>query len=464
MTTGAQPTVKEQPVPPRLKPAYPGKNLVALIRAPIPFLGEAARHGDVVRVSDGGQDTYLINNPEYIRDILVINHRNFHKSPVLRRMGSLLGQGLLTSEDELHLRQRRLIQPAFHRQRIAEYARIMTDYTEKTGARWQDGQIYDIHEEMMRLTMVIVGHALFGTNVESEASEIGEAITTLLAGSRRLLLPFWEKIQHWPIAGNRRIYAAGEVLDAKIREMIAERRKMEQGQSPASGQALSLQHDLLDMLLRARDDAGDGKGMSDELVRDEVITLFIAGHETTSNALTWTWYLLSQHPEVETRLHAELESVLGRRTPTADDFEKLEYTRRVLSESMRLYPPAWTISRQALEEYPVGPYVLPKGSVVLMSQWVMHHDARYYPDPFRFDPERWTPEAVAARPRYAYFPFGGGPRLCVGEPFAWMEGVLVLAMLAQRWQLRLDPTQRVGLLPQVTLRPKYGMRMRVEKR
>jgi cytochrome P450 len=409
-----------------------------------------------VRVSDGGQETYLVNHPDYIREILVTNHRNFHKSPVLRRMGALLGQGLLTSEDELHLRQRRLIQPAFHRQRVAEYARIMTGYTQAGADRWQPGQTVDIHEEMMRLTMVIVGHALFGTDVEKEAGEIGEAITILLGGSRRLLLPFWEKIQTWPIAGNRRIFEAGQLLDSKIREMIAERRA-----ALERGDEATLQHDLLDMLLLARDEAGDGQGMSDELLRDEVITLFIAGHETTANALTWTWYLLSQHPEVETRLRAEWNQVLGGRTPAAADAEKLEYTRRVLSEAMRLYPPAWTISRQALDDYQIGPYPMAKGSVALMSQWVMHHDPRYYPDPLRFDPERWLPDAVAARPKYAYFPFGGGPRMCVGEPFAWMEGILVLAALGQRWSMRLDPAQRVELLPQVTLRPKYGMRMQL---
>ncbi len=220
----------------------------------------------------------------------------------------------------------------------------------------------------------------------------------------------------------------------------------------------------MDMLLQARDVEGDGRGMSDQQIRDEVLTLFLAGHETTANALTWTWYLLSQNPEAEAKLHKELVQVLGGRVPTVEDVERLPYTRQVLSESMRLFPPAWIIGREAQADYPVGGYVLPAGSTILMSQWVMHHDARFYPDPLRFDPGRWTPEAAAARPKFAYFPFGGGPRVCIGEPFAWMEGILILATLAQQWQMRLDPRQVIALLPQVTLRPKYGMKMRLQKR
>lgn len=450
---------KPQVHPPGPKPAYPGQHLMAMIRSPLDLLARAAQYGDVVRLDMTGADSYLINNPEYIRDVLVTNHRLFHKSPVMRRMTALLGQGLLSSEDELHLRQRRLIQPAFHRQRIAEYARIMTGFAAQTGDRWKAGETIDVHEEMMRLTMVIVGQALFGTNVEGESAEIGEAITTLLRGSRRLLLPFWEQIQALPLPSNRRINEAGLLIDRKIREMIAERRALD-----ARGGAPELHHDLLEMLITARDEQGDGQGMTDQLVRDEALTLFIAGHETTANALTWTWYLLSQDPQAEQKLHAELETVLGGRVPTVEDFERLTYTRRVLSEAMRLYPPAWLISRQALAEYQMGDFTLPKGAVLLFSQWVTHHDARFYPDPYRFDPDRWTPEAVAARPKFAYFPFGGGPRLCIGEPFAWMEGVLVLALLGQRWRLRHAPGHRVEPLPQVTLRPRYGMQMIVDKR
>ena len=444
--------------PPGPRQTFPGQHLIEMMRKPLPLVTRAAQYGDVSYLHLGAKGGYLINRPEYIQGILVNNHRLFIKSAVLQRMRDFLGEGLLTSEGELHLRQRRLIQPAFHRQKIAAYGKIMTDNALLTSERWQDGETRDIHKEMMRLTMLVVGEALFGANVEGEAAEIGTAITTLLENSRRLMLPFYQQYQRLPLPGNRAANEAGLFIDQRIRQMINARRKAQNnGADEPPG-------DLMDMLLRARDVQGDGKGMSDELVRDEVMTLFLAGHETTANALTWTWYLLSQNPEVEARLHAELEQVLGGRLPTAEDSERLPYTRKVLSEAMRLYPPAWIIGRQALEDYAIDDLVIPAGATVLMSQWVMHHDQRFFPDPNRFDPERWTPEAMAARPRFSYFPFGGGPRLCIGEPFAWMEGALLLAALAQRWQLRLDPNQRIGLLPQITLRPKYGMRMVLTKR
>jgi cytochrome P450 len=218
------------------------------------------------------------------------------------------------------------------------------------------------------------------------------------------------------------------------------------------------------MLLLAQDVEGDGSGMTDAQLRDEAMTLFVAGHETTANALTWTWYLLSQHPDVEAKLQSELDSVLNNRLPTADDFARLSYTEMVLAEAMRLYPPAWTLGRRVLNDYPVGAYLIPANSIVLMSQWVMHHDSRFYPEPFRFEPERWRPEQRESRPKFSYFPFGGGPRVCIGEQFAWMEGVLVIATIAQRWTLRLSPSQRVETKPMITLRPKYGMKMVLSER
>ncbi len=441
--------------PPGPRSIVPGQQMVRMMRNPIDLLMDAAQYGDVVRLQIG-PNIYLANHPDIIRDILVTNQRMFVKSSLLRRMRALLGNGLLTSEGQLHLRQRRLIQPAFHRQRIAGYAKIITDTAQRSSERWKTGEVRNIHAEMMHLTMIIAGQAFFGANVESEAEEIGQAITTLMRGSRRLRLPFYQQMMRLPLPSNRRILEAGERLDALIQTMIAERRAaIQRGE-------IGKYNDLMDMLLQARDDLGDGQGMSDALVRDEVLTLFLAGHETTANALTWTWYLLSKHPDVEAKLHEELAQVLNGRVPAADDVEKLSYTRKVLSESMRLYPPSWTIGREALDDYQAGDFRLPSGSTILMSQWVMHHDPRYYPDPYRFDPERWTPEAVAARPKYSYFPFGGGPRVCVGEPFAWMEGTLVLAALAQRWRLRLVPGQKIDLLPQVTLRPRYGMRMEIQ--
>ena len=285
------------------KAVLPAQNLFRFMRDPLDFLSKAAHeYGDLVNLHMGALPTFLLNDPEAIRGVLVTNNRQFVKSPVLRRMTPVLGEGLLTSDGDLHLRQRRLLQPAFHRQRIAEYARTMTHYALETSRRWTDGETVDVSKEMMRLTMVIVGQTLFGTNVEEEASEIGQAITHLLAGSRRLSLPFWEHIQKLPLPGNREMEQAGIYLDQTIREMIAERRA---GEHTTRG-------DLLEMMLAARDEEGDGQGMSDDLIRDETMTLFLAGHETTANALTWTFYLLSRYPWVEDQLHAELQAVLRR--------------------------------------------------------------------------------------------------------------------------------------------------------
>lgn len=439
--------VPSQNLPPGPRPLYPGQNLLAFQRDPLKFLTQAAcQYGDVVHLHIGRQPLFLFNHPDLIRDVLVTQHRKFIKSPVLRRTRVLIGDGLLTSEGDLHLRQRRLIQPAFYRQAVAEYGRVMVDYTLRASQRWQDGQIVDMAAEMMRLTMGIVGQVLFGADVESEAPEIGRAITLLLDKFGRLSNPYFEIIESMPLPSNQQRRQAGLLLDETIRKMIAEWRA-----------SSTIRHDLLDMLLSARDE--DGAGMSDQLIRDEALTLFLAGHETTANALTWCLFLLAENAWVENRLHAEIREVLGGCPPTADDVDRLVYTRQVLAEGLRLYPPAWIIGREALEEIQAGDYRLPAGSVILLSQWVMHRDERYFPQPKRFDPQRFTPQAQAARPRYAYFPFGAGPRVCVGEPFAWMEGVLLLATLVQRWQMRPAPGFKSGLQPLITLRPRYGLPM-----
>jgi cytochrome P450 len=364
-----------------------------------------------------------------------------------------LGEGLLTSEDSLHRRQRRLAQPAFHRQRIASYASTMVTYAERTASHWQHGETLDISQEMTRLTLAIVGKTLFDADVESEAVEIGKALTTIIELFNMLLLPFSELLERLPLPHVRRFERAKARLDQTIYRLIEERR-----------QSRSDRGDLLSMLLLAQDDEGDGGGMSDQQVRDEAMTIFLAGHETTANALTWTWYLLSQNPEAEAQLHAELDRVLGDRSPTFDDVPHLPYTEMVLSEAMRLYPPAWAIGRLAIQEHPIGDYVIPKGSLVLLSQYVTHRDPRFFPNPERFDPTRWTPEAKASRPQYAYFPFGGGPRRCIGEGFAWMEGVLVIAALARQWRMRLAPGAKIAIQPVITLRPKSGVQMIVDGR
>lgn len=435
--------------PPGPKQFLPLANLVSMRGNPIQFLSRLAdEYGDVAYFKLGPNSMYLVSRPDYIKDVLVTNHKNFLKGRGLQRAKVTLGEGLLTSEGELHLRQRRMMQPAFHRQRVAGYGATMVQYGVRMRERWRDGATLDMSEEMARLTLAIVGKTLFDADVESDATDVGRALATTLLMFRRLTLPFSELLDKLPLPSNRRFQESREYLDSIIYRIIEERR--------ASGEDRG---DLLSMLLQAHDVEGDGSGMSDRQLRDEALTIFLAGHETTANALTWTWYLLSQHPEVEAQLHAELETVLNGRLPTVEDLPRLSYTEMVLSESMRLYPPAWLLGRIAIADYPIGEYTVPAGSTILMSQYIVHHDRRYYPNPFRFDPQRWTPEAKASRPRFAYFPFGGGPRQCIGEPFAWMEGILLIATLAQKWRMSHVPAHKVDMQPLITLRPKYGMQM-----
>ncbi|HEX8117997.1 MAG TPA: cytochrome P450, partial [Pyrinomonadaceae bacterium] len=391
---------------------------------------------------------------DYIKDVLVTHNASFMKGRGLQRAKRLLGEGLLTSEPPLHRRQRRLAQPAFHKQRINAYASLMVDYALRLEReRWRDGRTLDVAQEMMHLALTIVGRTLFGTETEAEAEEVRAALSASMASFGQFMMPFAELLSRLPLPANRRFERSRARLDRIIYRIIDERR--------ASGEDRG---DLLSMLLRAQDEEGGGGGMSDEQLRDEAMTIFLAGHETTANALAWTWYLLAQNPSAEAKLHEELDGVLRGRPPAAEDLPRLRYTEMVVSESMRLYPPAWILGRRALEDYEVGGYLIPKGSLVILSPYVMQRDARFFPDPERFDPERWTAEAKAARPQFAYFPFGGGPRRCIGEGFAWMEGVLVVATLARRWRLRLAPGQRVGPQPGVTLRPRGRLPMTPERR
>lgn len=444
-----------QTSPPGPRSFIPGLQLLAFSRGPLEFLTNVARrYGDVARFTNGTQDYVILNHPDYIKDVLVTHNADFMKGRGLQRAKRLLGEGLLTSEPPLHRRQRRLAQPAFHRQRIATYASMMVDYTLRMEReRWRDGQTLDIAQEMMHLTLAIVGKTLFDTDTEAEAEEVREALTATMESFTRFMLPFAELLDRLPLPATRRFEQARSRLDAIIYGIINERRK--------SGEDRG---DLLSMLIMAQDEEEDGGGMTDEQLRDEAMTIFLAGHETTANALTWTWYLLSQHPEVEAQLHAEVDALLGERPPTAEDLPGLRYTEMVLAESMRLYPPAWILGRRALRDYEAGGFRIPAGSIVILSPYVMHRDERYFPQPQRFDPERWTPAAKEARPPFSYFPFGGGPRRCIGEGFAWMEGILVIASLARDWRMRLVPGHAVETQPMVTLRPKHGMRMTLERR
>lgn len=431
-----------------------GDQLMPMSRDPLNFMLKVAReYPDIATFKLGPQRTFLLSKPEYIEDVLVANDWNFLKGRGLQRAKRVLGKGLLTSEGNFHRRQRRLSQPAFHRQRIAAYANVMAEYASRTRDRWTEGETRDIAQEMMQLTLAIVAKTLFDADVEREAQEIGQALTEVLAMFETFSSPLTDVLDKLPTQRNRRAQRGKQRLDETIYRIIAERRASAEDRG-----------DLLSMLLLAQDTEEGSGGMSDEQLRDEVMTLFLAGHETTANALAWTWYLLSQNPEAEAKMHAEIDSVLAGKLPGVEDVQRLGYTERVFTEAMRLYPPVWVMSRRSVAACKIGGYHIPAESIVLLSQFVVHHDERYYPEPERFDPERWAPETKASRPKYAYFPFGGGPRLCVGEPFAWMEGILLLAVIAQRWKLRLVPGHPVRPQPLITLRPKDGMKMTIEGR
>jgi cytochrome P450 len=439
--------------PPGPKPSLLSTLIYFPGRDPLAFFSNLARtYGDLVAYRMGGEDVFFLNDPQHIKDVLVTHNKNFIKGRGLQRAKRLLGEGLLTSEGAVHLRQRRLIQPAFHRDRIAGYGNTMVAHADRMRQTWTDGATLDIAREMNRLTLSIVGKTLFDADVEMQAADVGDALTGVMETFWMVMLPFADVIERLPVPSLRRSRAARARLDAIIYGMIADRR--------ASGRDHG---DLLSMLLSAQDE-DDGGVMTDQQVRDEAMTIFLAGHETTANALTWTWYLVSTTPEVEARLHDEVDRVLQGRLPTVADLDGLSYVERVVTEAMRLYPPAWLIGRRALRDYPIGDYVAPARSIFVMSPYVLQRDARYFADPERFDPGRWTPEFRAALPPFAYFPFGGGPRRCIGDSFAWMELVLVVATIAQQWRLALVPGHPVEPQPLVTLRTKYGMRMDVKRR
>ena len=420
---------------------------------PLEFFTTLARtYGDVTSYRMAGEQLFLINEPRLIRDVLVTHNRNFTKSRGLERSKRLLGQGLLTSEGAMHLRQRRLMQPAFHRDRVAGYGDLMVGYADRMRRAWADGATLDISREMNRLTLSIVGKTLFDVDVEEQAATVGEALTAVMESFWMTLLPFADVLERLPVPKLRRARMARARLDAIIYRMIADRR--------SSG---GDRGDLLSMLLAAQDE-DDGRGMTDLQVRDEAMTIFLAGHETTANALTWTWFLLSGAPDIEARLHDEVARALQGRLPSVADLPSLPFVERVVTESMRLYPPAWIIGRRAIDEYRVGEYVAPPRSILVMSPYIMQRDERFYTDPERFDPDRWTPEFRAALPKFAYFPFGGGPRQCIGESFAWMELILLVATMTQQCRLRLVPGHPVVPQPLITLRAKHGVRMTVEKR
>ncbi len=435
------------PEPPTPSVVLPAATLYAMRRDPLTFFTKLAREqGDIAhfRLGHHEHDLYLLNHPDYIREVLVTQDRNFTKWFSVDRIKEVLGEGLFVSEGDFHMRQRRLAQPFFHRERIASYANQMTSLAIRLRDRWQADTIVDVCREMNWLAMMIVASTLFGADVESDAAEIRAALSEILDQFERSVLPHADR-DDFKNAMSR--------LDAVIYRIIGHRR----ASSADRG-------DLLSMLLLVEDAEDGGGKMSDLQVRDEAMTIFLAGHETSANALAWSWYLLSQHPEAEAQFHDEVDRTLNGRTPRMDDVANLKVTARVFAEALRLYPPLWATGRRAIRECRIGDRTIAAGSVVILSQFVTHRDARWFPDPDAFDPERWTTEARSARPRFSYFPFSAGSRACLGEAFAEMEGVLCLAALAQKWKLRLVPGHPIALQPQLTLRARNGIKMRIESR
>jgi cytochrome P450 len=418
------------------------------------FISRIARdYGDIVSTRFFYIPAYFLYHPDHIEYVLATNSKNFIKPLSLRSpfFHRLLGNGLLTSEGDFWRRQRRLAQPAFHRERISAYAQVMVKDTELLLSSWRDGEIRDLHRDMMHLTMKIVTHTLFNVDVASDAEKVTSALSILVEPFSSQATLKWILDNRLPTPGNRRFHRMAEQLDEVIYRIIAERRKSDKED----------QGDLLSMLLQAHDE--DGSQMTDQQLRDEVITLFLAGQETTALALSWAWYLLAQHPEAEERFWQELDEVLRGRQPEASDMPNLKFTEMIAKESLRLYPPAYVVGREAVEDCEIGGYHVPAKMQVFMPTWVVQRDARFFDSPEEFRPERWTPELMASLPKYAYFPFGGGPRVCIGNSFAMMEIVLLLATIAQKFQLKLV-TNKVELLPAMSLRPRNGIRMMVKSR
>lgn len=414
------------------------------------FSAWAQEFGDIFYYRAAWLHVYFLNHPDLIEEVLVRNPRNFLKDRVVRNSRWFFGQGLLTSEGDFWLRQRRLSAPAFHRERISSYATIMTDYTEQMLASWRDGETRDIHQEMMRLTLQIVVRALF--NVEAEqAGQISSAMNFVMRNATGIRMLFPPMARFLPTPQMIRFRRAVWRLDETVFGIISKRRVNQED----SG-------DLLSMLMQAQDD--DGTRMSNEQLRDEVLTFLLAGHETTALTLTWTWHLLAQHPEVEGKLREELDRVLGNRVPSFTDLPALNYCERVIKESMRLYPPAWSLARTVIADFKLRSYTIPAGANVVMSQWIMHRNPKYFPDSEKFDPDRWESDGAKKLPRFAYFPFGGGPRQCIGAAFAAIEATLLLATVARRFRLVGLADHLVVPVPSFTLRPRYGIKMALKKR
>lgn len=440
-------------IPPLVQVQVRPTRIPEIQRDPLTFLlRNAAEHGDFIHYPLGLWDVIQVNHPAIIKHILQDNNRNYTKNTIqYNTLAQVTGRGLLTSDGDLWLSQRRLMQPAFHRKRLAAYDDIIVATTAAMVDRWSPDQTMDIDAEMMQVALEIVGKTLFGLDLRREAAELTEGVLEMLAYVvYRASTPVAPPLS-LPTGRNRRYKAAMKKLEGVVYDTIARRR--------AEGEDRG---DVLSILLAARDDAG--APMSETQIRDEMVTLIVAGHETIASALTWTWYLLSLNPGVRRHLEAELEQVLGGRLPGVDDLHELPYTRAVFDEALRLYPPAWLITRRALADDIIGGQTIPAGAIIIISPYVMHRHPGYWANPAGFDPAHFEPEASSQRPRFAYIPFGGGPRLCIGDNFALMEGPLILATVAQRYRLNLVPSHPVKMDALVTLRPRHGLLMTAEAR
>jgi cytochrome P450 len=442
---------------PKAPELVPGPNglpwvgsFVDAIRDPITMCESAMRaYGDIARFRMGPFLVFLVNDADAIRHVLARNHDNYVKSRSYEGFRLVLGHGLLTSEHEFWRRQRKLMQPAFHHQHLAGFVTTMVDSTQAMLARWNQGarggDEFDAHAEMMRLTLRVVGLTLFSVDLDREAVAVAHAVSDGLHfvddyASSPVRLPLW-----LPLPGNLRLRRALRTLDQLVYRVIAEHRRQPKP-------------DLLGMLLDARDE--NGEGMTDAQVRDEVATVIVAGHETTANALTWALALLGDHPRMLERLASEVDEVLDHAPPTLERLGQLVYTEQVVQEAMRLYPPAWMIEREALADDELCGYRVPARSIIAISPYTLHRYSRYWDRPTEFDPDRFARDRLAAIPRYAYLPFGAGPRICIGNAFALMEAKIILAMIVQRYRLLRSSSRPLELDPRVTLRPLGGLRMR----
>ncbi len=438
------------PYPPGPRTRFAGYYLWRRQRNPLRFYEELAqRYGDICHYQSGRQHVYCLHHPDLVDALLIGQSRSFTKGILLTESQRLIGQGLLTSEAPLHPEQRRATQPAFHRACIASYVDTMARLATQASTQWRDGQSIVISEQMSELTLAIVAATLFAAADGEDRPWLRRSIAELLRALDSMSMPWTHWLNALGRSQPRRLRQALAFLDLYIEQILDPQRGSD---------------DVLPLLLQAHSTAGQNAGERRESLRDEVLTLLLAGSITIAQTLTWIWYLLAQHPEVERCLHTEVDAVLGGREPGVDDVPRLTYTRMIVAETLRLYPPVWIMGRRAVQDCTIGGYPIRVGSIVLASQYLLHRDPRYFPKPQRFDPERWTAEAQAARPRFSYFPFGAGRRSCIGEPFAWTEGIVVLASLARHWQIRPISAQTPALHPGFILQSKGPLRMIAQRR